>query len=342
MDSNKIKLSYKWNLSDNYIGEKNNKIVFGTYVCGGGSTMGYKLSGFNHIGGVELTTNYSKLYKKNHSPIIFYTEDIRLFNKREDLPSVLYNLDILDGSPPCASFSTSGAKERLWGKKKNYEGINQRTDDLIDEYATTVLKLLPKSFLMENVSGLLKGNSKSFAFNFIKRLEAVYDIQVFSLNASSMGVPQIRQRVFIIGIKKTFKLPKLILNFSEKPISFSEATKEYWGIFENSIKGYAIEKYWEDTKIGESHKTSFNLVKPSLNLPCNTLTEKMSDLSASSVCHPLFKRKLNTKEACLIQSFPIDYDFLDEMPLSCIGRSVPPLMIAKISNEMLNQWLSKI
>jgi len=60
---------YKWNLSDGYPAKgikPNGCKVFGTFVCGGGSTMGYKLAGFTHLGGVELTENYSKIYKKNH------------------------------------------------------------------------------------------------------------------------------------------------------------------------------------------------------------------------------------------------------------------------------------
>ena len=68
--------------------------------------MGYKLAGYNHIGGVEFTEHYARVYKQNHNPEHFYLEDIRDFNKREDLPSELFNLDLLDGSPPCAAFST--------------------------------------------------------------------------------------------------------------------------------------------------------------------------------------------------------------------------------------------
>jgi len=152
---------YKWKLSDGY--KKSNGLkVFGTFVCGGGSTMGYKLAGFNHLGGLELTEHYSKLYKENHKPKYFYTQDIRDWNKRKDLPEELFGLDLLDGSPPCASFSAAGARERMWGKIKDYEGIKQKTDDLLLEYTVTINKLRPKTFLLENVSGLIKGNARSY------------------------------------------------------------------------------------------------------------------------------------------------------------------------------------
>ena len=58
----------EWKLTDKTVVPKNNMNVFGTFVCGGGSSMGYKLAGFNHLGGVEFTEHYSKVYKHNHKP----------------------------------------------------------------------------------------------------------------------------------------------------------------------------------------------------------------------------------------------------------------------------------
>jgi DNA (cytosine-5)-methyltransferase 1 len=69
--------------------------------------MGYKLAGFQHLGGVEIDGRMAKIYQTNHSPEHFYHEDIRDFNQRTDLPKELYELDILDGSPPCSAFSMS-------------------------------------------------------------------------------------------------------------------------------------------------------------------------------------------------------------------------------------------
>ena len=87
------KFAYKWYLKDGYP-ESNGLNVFGTFICGGGSTMGYKLAGFNHLGGVEIDDKLTDVYKTNHNPKYIYTEDIREFNKRTDLPDELYNLDI--------------------------------------------------------------------------------------------------------------------------------------------------------------------------------------------------------------------------------------------------------
>ena len=101
---------YKWFLKDGYPSAnitKNEYNVFGTFICGGGSTMGYKLAGFNHLGGVEIDLPIADVYKTNHSPKYIFNEDIRDFNNRTDLPKELFNLDILDGSPPCSTFSMS-------------------------------------------------------------------------------------------------------------------------------------------------------------------------------------------------------------------------------------------
>jgi DNA (cytosine-5)-methyltransferase 1 len=337
----KHRFPYKWNLKDGYPGKNNGLKVFGTFVCGGGSTMGYKLAGFEHIGGVELTDHYSQLYISNHRPKFFYTQDIRKFNLRNDLPKDLYNIDLLDGSPPCASFSTVGAREKKWGQEKEYEGHRQKTDDLVFEFVATIAKLNPKCFLMENVSGLIKGNAKVYVRNIFKSLEKVgYSAQIFSINAASLGVPQMRQRVFIIGSRKDLGFQKLKLDFNEPMISFKEATEEFWNKGGESIKRCSIFKYWNEIKYPNetSHSVRFSVKRPALDKPCNTLIESDSTLCTPGVCHPLQPRKLNKWEASVLQSYPLDYDFLNENPLSCIGRSVPPVMTAQIASQIANQW----
>jgi DNA (cytosine-5)-methyltransferase 1 len=327
----------EWNLSDSLVIPNNNKKVFGTFVCGGGSTMGYKLAGFEHLGGVEFTEHYSKIYKANHNPKYFYLEDIREFNKREDLPKELYELDILDGSPPCAAFSTSGAREKLWGKVSEYEGKQQVKDDLVYVYCDTIEKLKPKVFLLENVSGLAKGNAKMYLKNIVQRMSKEYNVQVFLLYAASMGIPQIRNRVFVIGLRKDIKKPKLDLQFDCAQTTFS-ITKKYWDLKSDIKLVPCLIKEWDKVEIGNASKKYFNLCKPSLNKPCYTITETTST-GAASVVHPLQKRKLNIEEVRLLSTFPKDYNFLDTNAISTMGRSVLPVMMANISNQIYLQWL---
>lgn len=344
MDSVKVTeniFPLEWNLSDSLVVPYHGKRVFGTFVCGGGSTMGYKLAGYEHLGGVEFTEHYSKVYKANHKPRYFYLEDIRKFNDRDDLPDELFNLDLLDGSPPCAAFSTSGARERLWGKVSEYEGKAQVKDDLVYVYCDTIEKLMPKVFILENVSGLMKGNAKTYLKNVIRRLSKNYEVQAFLLYAASMGIPQMRNRVFVIGRQKILNLPKLNLYFDVPQLGF-EVTKKYWGNRGADISNYSIGPLWDEMNIGESHPKRFSLKKPHPKKPCYTIQESDSNASTAGVCHPYQKRKLNIDEVRMLCTFPLDYDFLDINPVSVMGRSVLPVMMANISHQIYNQWLSKI
>jgi DNA (cytosine-5)-methyltransferase 1 len=330
----------EWNLSDPLRVPYHGKKVFGTFVCGGGSTMGYKLAGYDHIGGVEFTDHYSKVYRANHKPKHFYLEDIREFNKRTNLPEEFYNLDVLDGSPPCAAFSTAGAGQKLWGKVSEYEGKHQVKDDLVYVYCDTIEKLKPKVFLLENVSGLMKGNAKSYLKNIVARLSKEYNVQAFLLYAASMGIPQIRNRVFIIGHKKEYSLPRLVLDFNCPQVSFS-VTKKYWDLGGESVEAFAIGPKWDEFTAGQ-HPVRFGLKKPYLDRPCFTILESDSNISTPGVCHPLQKRKLNLEEVRLLCTFPKDYNFLDVNGVSIMGRSVLPVMMANISHQIYQQWLSKI
>ena len=98
--------------------------------------------------------------------------DIREFNKLDDLPKELYNLDILDGSPPCTTFSMAGDREDSWGKKKKFrEGQAEQTlDDLSFVFIDTVRKLTPKCVIMENVEGLLLGEAWSYVQRIYRRI----------------------------------------------------------------------------------------------------------------------------------------------------------------------------
>jgi DNA (cytosine-5)-methyltransferase 1 len=220
----KHRFPYKWYLKDGYP-QSNGLKVFGTFICGGGSTMGYKLAGFEHLGGVEIDPPIADVYKTNHKPKYLFVEDIREFANRLDFPEDLYNLDILDGSPPCSSFSMAGNREKDWGKTKVFrEGqAEQRLDDLFFDYIRLAKKLQPKVVIAENVKGLIQGNAKAYVHKIKKEFEAAgYKVQLFLLNAASMGVPQKRERVFFICQRNDLNFKPLNLFFNENAICFKE------------------------------------------------------------------------------------------------------------------------
>jgi len=344
------KFPYRWNLSDGYPAkgiEYHGKKVFGTFICGGGSTMGYKLAGYNHLGGVEFDAKVAAVYRKNHNPKYLFVEDIREFNKRKDIPAELYDLDLLDGSPPCSSFSMAGNRDKDWGKKKQFrEGqAFQRLDDLVFEYIETIRILQPKVALLENVKGLITGNAKAYAKNMKIAFEAAgYRVQVFLLNAASMGVPQKRERVFFIGTRKDFDFGPLVLGFDEKPIVFGECR----GAFGDNKK-MSDEAKWLLLKMKNSDKNICDINMRERSKVSRFNAEIVYDknvkgtiLSGELDYRAFDKMCLSTYDYSVCGSYPLDYNFAPLEPKYLIGMSVPPTMTAQISHQIYLQWLSKI
>lgn len=336
-ESVKHKFPYRWNLADGYPAKgikPNGCKVFGTFICGGGSTMGYKLAGYEHLGGVEIDTKVANVYRLNHKPKYLYVEDIRRFNERDDLPPELYNLDLLDGSPPCSSFSMAGKREKDWGKQKQFrEGQElQRLDDLIFEYVRTIEKLQPKVALLENVKGLITGNAKAYAKNLKTAFEAAgYRVQVFLLNAASMGVPQKRERVFFIGQRKDMEFAPLKLDFNEPPILFGEIDhcNLPCDLTDNT------RQKWIETKQG------FPVLSFQSDLKFDNLKVSQTIRSNGQCYHSTQPRNLSKKEFSQIGTYPLDYNFNGIDAKYLIGMSVPPVMTAQIANQIYLQWLQQ-
>jgi DNA (cytosine-5)-methyltransferase 1 len=337
----KHRFPYKWYLKDGYP-EKNGLKVFGTFICGGGSTMGYKLAGFEHIGGVEIDPEVADVYKTNHEPKHLFVEDIREFAKRTEFPEDLYNLDILDGSPPCSSFSMAGNREKDWGKTKVFrEGqAEQRLDDLFFDYIALAKKLQPKVVIAENVKGLIQGNAKSYVHRIKKEFEAAgYKVQLFLLNAASMGVPQKRERVFFICQRKDLNLPKLELKFNEEAIVYKQYQEQ------NNINDLTDVQFnlWKKQK--PTDKTLADIRNAANGFTDYLLNENEVIPTITSGGKFLLKnqpRWMNKNEFCQSGSYPIDYDFKQIEPQYLIGMSVPPVMTAQIATEIYNQWFKKL
>ena len=190
--------------------------------------MGYKLAGFNVIGCCEIDQAMIGIYRKNNHPKYSYCADVRDLLSL-DLPEELYDLDILDGSPPCSVFSMAGGREAGWGKEKKFrEGQElQRLDDLFFAFIDIAKALRPKVVVAENVHGLILGNARGYVNEIFKGFdEAGYDVQLFLLNAALMGVPQARERVVFIARRKDLSFPKISLSFNERPICFGEVRDE--------------------------------------------------------------------------------------------------------------------
>ena len=180
----------------------------------GGLATGIGLAGVNHSAFVEWNADACKTLRSNYNDSLVFEGDIRLYDF-----SICRDIDIIAGGPPCQPFS-------MGGKAKG--NLDER--DMFPSAIRSIRELLPKAFFFENVKGLLRPSFKSYLDyiilqlqyptiinNFedcechvseIKRrynqvpLQEQYDVQINLVNAADFGVPQKRERVIIVGIRK--------------------------------------------------------------------------------------------------------------------------------------------
>ena len=179
--------------------------VVSTFSGCGGSCLGYRMAGYRIAMACEFIPEAVKTYQANNPSTPVDTRDIRKVQPEEILEAIGLKrgeLDLMEGSPPCASFSTAGKRERHWGQAKKYSDTVQRTDDLFFEFARLVQGVQPRVFVAENVSGLVKGVAKGYFLEILARLKACgYRVRCKVLDAQWLGVPQARQRAIFIGVR---------------------------------------------------------------------------------------------------------------------------------------------
>lgn len=179
--------------------------VVSLFSGGGGSSTGYAMAGFKVAWASEFIEEAARTYRANHPTTILDTRDIRSVTPESILEATgleVGELDLLDGSPPCASYSTAGKRERGWGQTKKYSDKSQRTDDLFAEFVRILRGLKPKTFIAENVSGLVKGTAKGVFKEVLAALKASgYKVEARLINAEWCGVPQSRARVIFQGVR---------------------------------------------------------------------------------------------------------------------------------------------
>ena len=311
--------------------------------------MGYKLAGFDVIGCNEIDPRMNKVYVANHHPRLNYLAPIQEFKLRKDLPAELYNLDILDGSPPCSSFSLAGSREDGWGVEKKFrEGqAEQVLDTLFFDFIDLAKELQPKIVIAENVKGLMLGE----AMKYVRRIydafdEAGYMVTHTLCDASTMGVPQRRERVFFTAIRKDlfdiipqrhdlfYDYPDIDLTFKEEPITCRECNFEMGKpINACFLRDYNLLKEGKTPKYLQSGLVDIDTVHPTITAKYSWAAAPMPDWEAKWLSEP---------DIMLASTFPSDYDLGDQHAQYICGMSVPPVMMAQVASRVYDQWLSKI
>jgi DNA (cytosine-5)-methyltransferase 1 len=340
-----------WSLADLQAVPQNGVKVMSTFACGGGSSMGYKLAGCDVIAANDIDPEMAWHYKRNLNPPLYFLCPIGdLLTK--DLPPELYDLDILDGSPPCSTFSMAGSREKAWGKEKHFrEGqAKQVLSDLFFDYLDLVDRLRPKVAIAENVKGMLIGNAKGYTKMVMARFKEIgYRPQLFLLNGADCGVPQRRERVFFVAVRDDIDAPPLKLAPTHRWISAGEATADLQVLTDVEVadtKPTGTDKrFYHKTKPGENYsaacfrengkKSFFNHTRLHKDRPSPTFTAQ-----ADKYNHWSEMRSLTYREAKRLGSFPDDYQAkTDKIGKYMIGMSVPPKMTEQVARAVCEQWL---
>ena len=201
-----------------------------TFAGGGGSSCGYKLSGGDCKFMNEFQEVACETYLQNFPGTPYLCKDIKKMSSEEVMVTGDFKpreLDIFDGSPPCPPFSMSGIKQKGWNKTQMKYGHKQTNiEDLTWEIIRLCKDIQPKVIVCENVKGL----TMSYAINHLNKMvqdfESIgYTTTYKVMSGVNYGVPQKRERVFIVSIRNDV-LEDVGLNFMTLNNIFPEPVQE--------------------------------------------------------------------------------------------------------------------
>lgn len=311
--------------------------VISTFAGAGGSSLGYSMAGFRELLAVEWNDNAVATFKMNFPEVPVYHGDITELTFDDVLRRTGLEpgqLDVFDGSPPCQGFSTAG--KRKFGDDRN---------QLFREFVRLLRGLRPKAFVMENVSGMVKGKMKLIFAEIMRELKASgYKVKCRLLNAMYFGVPQSRQRLIFIGVREDLGIKPSHPNAEIAPIVMGEAIENLVDYCDRELPEVLVcyskihpggwstdmERY---EQIKGNSASAISLKWANMNRVCGTLGKQ--EISLSGIVHPNRRRYLNLSEAKRIGSFPDAFLFTDRKNgWMRIGNSVPPLMMRSIARHI--------
>lgn len=318
--------------------------VVSTFAGCGGSSLGYKLAGGKVLLAVEWEDDAASTYKHNHPNTPLYHGDIANLSVEEVLSwtgLVPGELDIFDGSPPCQGFSLAGKRD-----------FTDTRNQLFREYVRLLRGLKPKAFVMENVSGMVKGKMSLIFVEILKELKASgYQVSARLMNAKYFNVPQRRQRLIFIGIRNDLVMKPSHPRPQAKPITFKYACDDLRGNHESDRMLPADLK-----KLGKIQpnlwKTNPKIYKHVLKRTGGYIstvwlgwhrvsgTLVKSEIGTTGIIHPDRERYISLAEAKRITGFPDDYWFSSRSKgIERMGNCVPPPLMKAIAEHIYINFL---
>lgn len=317
--------------------------VISLFAGCGGSSLGYKWAGFRELLAIEWDRNAIETFRLNFPDTPIWGRDIRKVQGKEILEFCSLGkggLDLLDGSPPCQGYSTAGKRK-----------VTDERNDLFRHNIRLIDEIQPKVFVIENVSGLIKGTMKGLFKEYMQLLkELPYQVKCKLMNAKWYKVPQSRQRLIWIGVRNdlgiepsypardkevitTMKALENIINIEKNPTPELKGNVKLWV---NELKeGEALSKIAKK-KIGKENY--FNVKKVYKNRPSQTIN-RLFMAGAAGLIHYSENRWLTIDELKRIHSYPDDYKFIGkfEEQWARIGNSVPPKFMQAIAETIKNK-----
>lgn len=339
----------------------NGLTAISTFSGCGGSSLGYRMAGYRVLYANEFIPAARDTYRANCSPgTIVDDRDIREVTAEDILTTTgtqVGDIDLVDGSPPCASFSASGKRSAGWGQEKEYSDTHQRVDDLFWEYARLIRGIQPRVFVAENVAGLVRGVAKGYFLRILAELRSCgYRVEARLLDAQWLGVPQIRKRLIFIGIREDLQKDPVFPAPLGYRYSIGEAIPETIDPGRVTITDMAgggpesdtvartlcpsIRAEWHNIAGGSSNRYQ-NLMRGHSRKPSYTITAGGGKDKAAAT-HPNEPRKFTINELRRICAFPDDFILTGtyEQRWERLGRAVPPVMMAHIATTIRNKILT--
>jgi DNA (cytosine-5)-methyltransferase 1 len=320
------------------------KLKVASFFCGcGGSDLGI-VGNFNflnqHYSALPFQVNYALDFDK--SAVETYNANFEHPAICEDIKNVeidqLEDFDLLIGGFPCQSFSTVNPNK----------DTNDDRANLYKELVKILETKQPKFFIAENVKGLMTLQKGEILKKVISEFRAVgYDVKYKLLLASNFGIPQKRERLFIIGVRNDIELD---FQFPEDTHSENPSlSKKNWIPLSSVIDALEIDeqKYYFSQRAVDGMKNAKTNMKrglyQDLNKQCLTITSHLAKTSLNSrdpvlLVNPEKEiyRRFTAREAARIQSFPDDFEFpvSETQAYRQIGNAIPPVLMWHVANAL--------
>ena len=306
---------------------------------GGGLDLGVNLAGFKSLFVSDLVPAYVTTIKHNLPHVKTYTKDATELTSEEILQlSCANSVDLMVAGPPCQSFSILGQRKAL----------DDPRGKLTIKYFQLIAGVQPKAFIFENVPGILtvnKGQDFKNLFDFAKQTTG-YTLFTTRLNSMQFGIPQSRERVFIVGFHPDLSIKSF--DFPSKPsgdyvefLSNNMPSKYALQNVENlpnhniRIHGERVRSRYEKILPGERDRTDHtDRIDP--EKPSGTVLVGSSAGGGRPHIHPYEPRVITVREAARLQSFPDWYEFMGSSTEQYrqVGNAVPPLMAYEIAKKI--------